>query len=76
MPPWDLTDAIDRGDTAMALALLQRMMGAGDRHPLQVMAILHGHYARLLALDGADARDEATAAAVLGIKPGSRPRRR
>ncbi|MEZ5249478.1 MAG: hypothetical protein R2713_09800 [Ilumatobacteraceae bacterium] len=34
------------------------------------MAILHGHYAKLLKLDGADARDEASAAAVLGIKPG------
>jgi DNA polymerase-3 subunit delta len=70
VPPWDLTDAIDRGSTTAALQLLQRMMGAGERHPLQVMAILHGHYAKLLALDGADARDEASAAAAMGIKPG------
>ena len=67
VPPWDLTDAIDRGDTTASLALLHRMMG---RHPLQVMAILHGHYTKLLKLDGSNARDEATAAAVLGIKPG------
>ena len=70
VPPWDLTDAIDRGDTTRSLDLLHRMTGAGGRHPLQVMAILHGHYAKLLKLDGADARDEASAAAVLGIKPG------
>jgi len=70
VPPWDLTDAIDRGDTTAALQLLQRMMRAGERHPLQVMAILHGHYGKLLALDGADARDEAGAAAAMGIKPG------
>ncbi len=70
VPPWDLTDAIDRGDTAVALSLLQRMMRAGERHPLQVMAILHGHYARLLALDGSGARDESSAAAAMGIKPG------
>lgn len=70
VPPWDLTDAIDRGDTTKALRLLQRMMRAGERHPLQVMSILHGHYAKLLTLDGADVRDEASAAAVLGIKPG------
>ncbi len=70
VPPWDLTDAIDRGDTTVALTLLQRMTGSGDRHPLQVMAILHGHYTKLLRLDGADARTEAAAAAVLGIKPG------
>ncbi|MFM2070715.1 MAG: polymerase delta subunit [Actinomycetota bacterium] len=70
VPPWDLTDAIDRGDTVVSLALLHRMMGQGDRHPLQVMAILHGHYTKLLKLDGSNARDEATAAQVLGIKAG------
>jgi DNA polymerase-3 subunit delta len=70
VPPWDLTDAIDRGDTTRALQLLHRMLRAGDRHPLQVMSILHGHYSKLLSLDGSEARDEASAAAVMGIKPG------
>jgi DNA polymerase-3 subunit delta len=70
VPPWDLTDAIDRGDTTRSLQLLHRMMRAGERHPLQVMSILHGHYAKILCLDGADARDEASAAAAMGIKPG------
>ena len=70
VPPWDLTDAVDRGDTTLSLQLLHRMMRAGERHPLQVMSILHGHYSKLLTLDGADARDEASAAAALGIKPG------
>ena len=46
------------------------MTGAGGRHPLQLMAILHGHYARLARLDGVDASSEAQAADVLGIKPG------
>ena len=70
VPPWELSDAIDKGDTAGALRALERMMAGGDRHPLQVMAILHGHYARLLALDGSGASDEASAAAAMGIKPG------
>ena len=70
VPPWDLTDAIDRGDTTVSLSLLHRMMGSGERHPLQVMAILQGHYTRLLKLDGSDARDEQSAARVLGIKAG------
>ncbi len=70
VPPWDLTDAIDRGDTTKALLLLHRMMRAGERHPLQVMAILHSQYTKLLTLDGAAANDESSAAAVLGIKPG------
>jgi len=70
VPPWDLTDALDRGQTDVALGLLARMLGAGDRHPLQVMAILQTHYGRLAALDGLNVRSEADAAAALGIKPG------
>jgi DNA polymerase-3 subunit delta len=70
VPPWDLTDAIDKGDAARSLQLLHRMMRAGERHPLQVMSVLHSHYTKLLCLDGADARDEVSAAAAIGIKPG------
>lgn len=70
VPPWDLTDAIDDGDAAGALGYLARMMGAGERHALQVMAILHGHYQRMLRLDGTDARSEADAQALLGLKSG------
>jgi len=70
IPPWDLTDAIDSGDPTKSLRALHRMIGAGDRHPLQVMSILHGHYGKLLALDGSGARDETSAAAAMGIKPG------
>jgi DNA polymerase-3 subunit delta len=68
--PWALTDAIDQGHTAEALALVHRMMEAGTRHPLQVMSTLHTHYARLARLDGVDARSEAEAAAATGLKPG------
>ena len=70
VPPWDLTDAIDAGRTSSALGLLGRMMGGGERHPLQVMAILQGHYGKLATLDGLGLRSEAEAAAALGIKPG------
>lgn len=50
--PWDLTDAIDAGNTTKALMVARRMMSAGDRHPLQVMAQLHNHFSRLAKLDG------------------------
>ena len=66
--PWDLTDAIDRGDTAMAIEMLHRMIGGGERHPLQVMATLHAHYQRMLKLDGSTATSEAAAATRLGLK--------
>jgi DNA polymerase-3 subunit delta len=68
IPPWELTDAIDRGDREVALEALARMLRAGGRHPLVVMAILHTHYARLLRLDGSGATDEASAGEVLGIR--------
>jgi DNA polymerase-3 subunit delta len=70
VPPWDLTDAIDAGNTSAALTVLGRMSGPGGRHPLQLMAILHAHYGRLARLDGVDVRSEAEVAEVLGIKPG------
>jgi len=69
VPPWDLTDAIDRGDVATALAMLARMLGAGGRHPLVVMATLQGHYERMMRLDGADVRDRTGAANVLRVAP-------
>ena len=70
VPPWDLTDALDAGNTSSALGVLARMTGAGGRHPLQVMAVLHNHFVRLARLDGIDARTDAEAADALGIKPG------
>ena len=66
--PWELTDAIDRGDTEGALEALHRMSGAGQRHPLVVMASLHRHYAAMLRLDGAPVHTESDAAAVLGTR--------
>lgn len=73
VPPWDLTDAIDAGDRARALELLGRMIGQGDRHPFQVLATLHSHYARMLRLDGADVTGEKQAAELLGLKGSTFP---
>ena len=66
--PWELTDAIDRGDTAAALAHLHRLLGAGGRHPLVILASLHTHFTRMLRLEGAtDVTDERSAATALGL---------
>lgn len=72
VPPWDLTDAIDRGDIAGSITALTRMLGAG-RHPLQVMATLHTHFQRILRLDGAAVRSEKDAAVILGLKGSTFP---
>jgi DNA polymerase-3 subunit delta len=68
--PWELTDAIDRGDTETALTVLHRLLHAGDRHPLVVLAVLHRHVTQALQLDGSGATSEASAAAILGIAKG------
>lgn len=73
VPPWELTDSIDRGDVAAALVSLHRMLHGGQRHALQVMATLHGHYGRMLRLDGAGARTEKEAAALLGMRGSTFP---
>jgi DNA polymerase-3 subunit delta len=76
VPPWELTDALDRGDIATALAKLRRMLDGGGRHPLVVMATLHGHYARMLQLDGAAVAGERDAAQLLGLRGSTFPARK
>ncbi len=76
VPPWDLTDAIDRGDVATAVTNVRRMVFGGGRHPLQVLATLQSHYEKLARLDGSGARDEREAAAVLGLKGSTFPARK
>lgn len=68
VPPWELTDAVDRGDIARALDALHRMTRSGSRHPLVVMATLHSHFGNMLRLDGANVHNEAAAAVALGMK--------
>ena len=76
IPPWELTDAIDSGDIPLALDKLHRMTRGGDRHALQVLATLHGHYQRVLGLDGAPVADEKQAAAHLGMTGSTFPARK
>lgn len=66
--PWELTDAIDRGNTETALVLLRRLLEGGQRHPLVVLAVLVRHYGAMLRLDGSGARSDAAAAEALGTK--------
>ena len=68
--PWDLTDAIDAGSSERALGALHRLSGAGGRHPLVVLSVLHRHFGNLMALDSPEITTEAAAAAALGIAAG------
>lgn len=66
--PWDLTDALDAGDTVKSLEVLHRLFGASGSHPLVVMATLHRHYRQMLRLDGSGATTAEQAAAVLELR--------
>ncbi|MDA0285853.1 MAG: DNA polymerase III subunit delta [Actinobacteria bacterium] len=66
--PWDLTDAIDAGDSATAIDMLHRMTRSGEYHPLQVMALLHTHYTKLMRLDGPDLNSPQDAMSIIGSK--------
>ncbi len=66
--PWDLTDAIDAGDTQRAIVTLRRSMDAGERHSLQILAQLHSHFSRLARLDGKNVTSREEAEQVLGLK--------
>ena len=68
LAPWDLTDAIDGGKTAKALGVLRRMLDGPDSHPLRVMSVLHGHYRKMLQLDGSGVTSAEEAAQVLGMR--------
>ena len=71
--PWDLTDAIDVGDGERALAVLDRMLVGGGRHPLQVLATLTTHYLRIARVDDPGIGGEKQAADALGIKGSTFP---
>ncbi len=77
VPRYELTNAIDRGDTAAALAALHRLLSATSAreprplHPMQVMASLVPHYQRMLRLDDPAVHTESDAVGALGgrVKP-------
>ncbi len=68
VPPWDLTDAIDNGDAGRALSVLHRMLSAGGRPPVVLLATLHSHFSAMLRLDGATVVTPEDAASLLGAK--------
>jgi len=68
-PPWELTEALDNGEVAKAVKAARRLLGPGGRHPFQLLATLHKHYASMLRLDGSGITDPAEAASVLGMPP-------
>jgi DNA polymerase-3 subunit delta len=72
--PFELTNRIEEGDVAGALAVLDRLLHVSSPtqpkplHPLQVLGILAGRYRKLARLDSDAVRTEADAHAIWGGK--------
>jgi DNA polymerase-3 subunit delta len=72
IPVWDLTNAIERGDVPGALTTVRRLLTVTSprqpkpMHPLQITAMLHSHYRKLLRLDDPAVRTNEDAAAAIG----------
>jgi DNA polymerase-3 subunit delta len=72
VPGYQLTNDIEAGDVPRALETLHRMLSAPDArqqrpmHPLQVMGMLHGYFARIARLTDPDIRNPADAVEALG----------
>ncbi|MEX1009215.1 MAG: hypothetical protein WD271_15435 [Acidimicrobiia bacterium] len=72
VPSYQLTNAIEAGDSARALEVLHRLLNAPNArdakpmHPLQVLATLLGYYRRLLRLDDSSVQTSADAVTALG----------
>ncbi len=63
--PWDFTDAIESGKVHESLEMLDRLMQAGKRHPLVIVAILQRRLAELAVVSGSGINTPAQALAAL-----------
>jgi len=77
--PWDLEDAIDKGDIAEAIGLVHRIIPLSNNlnergsAAFRLLGALSRRYSQILRLDGAGARNEKDAAAILGLKGSTYP---
>jgi DNA polymerase III delta subunit len=53
--PWDLTTAIDRGQTQKAILTARRMLDSRDKKGLQIVNQLKNHYTQRAAIGGLEA---------------------
>jgi DNA polymerase-3 subunit delta len=82
IPTYQLTNAIEAGDGARALEVLNRLLTVSSSqqpkpmHPLQIMGTLTGYYRRVLRCDDPAVRTADDAVAALGGRVGAFPARK
>jgi DNA polymerase-3 subunit delta len=67
VPIFDLTDALEAGNIAAALGIIDRMMGPGGVSGHEILASIDNHLTRAARLQGAPVRSGEDAAAILKI---------
>jgi DNA polymerase-3 subunit delta len=82
IPTYQLTNAIEEGDSARALEVLHRLLTVSSpqqpkpMHPLQIMGTLTNHYRRVMRCDDPDIRGADDAVAALGGRVSAFPARK
>jgi DNA polymerase-3 subunit delta len=82
VPAYQLTNAIEAGDSAAALEVLHRLLTVSSpqqpkpMHPLQVMGTLTSYYRRILRCDDPDVRSTEDAIAAIGGRVSAFPARK
>jgi DNA polymerase-3 subunit delta len=67
VPIFDLTDALENGNVAVALGFVDRMMGPGGISGHEILASIDNHITRAARLQGAPVRSGEDAAEILKI---------
>jgi len=66
--PWELTQAIEAGNTTGALQALNRLIHSSDKHPVQILSYLSNHYQLLFKAHRIPSLDAEFVRKVLGLK--------
>ncbi|NNN03028.1 MAG: hypothetical protein HKL87_03420 [Acidimicrobiaceae bacterium] len=69
VPPWDLTDALERGDATGAITVARRMLDSRDRAALQIISQLQRYVLNIARVQGSSWRTPEAVAQGLSLNP-------
>ena len=69
VPPWDLTDALERGDASGAITVARRMLDSRDRAALQIIFQLQRYVLNIARVQGSPWRTPDEVAQGLSLNP-------
>lgn len=54
VPPWDLTDALERGDAATSITVARRMLDSRDKAGVQIVLLLQRYFLQIARVQGSE----------------------